>query len=122
MAGGLNTACLYSTVRNTSGTSKVFGFLPPHGRRLEPNETFTVFGDIREAVIRFERTESRRNIIAFENALRRNDMEILHTPGLVLADDANPGSTQVVKLHNGVLGVQAPCWNTSVSNPDEFGG
>lgn len=122
MAGGLNTRCLYSTVRNTSGVEQVFGFLPSHGRRLAPNETFTVFGDIREAIVKFERSESRRSVIAFENALRRGDLEIVNTPGVVLADDANPGSSLVIKLHNGSLGTQAPCWNVSVSNPEEFDG
>jgi hypothetical protein len=100
----------------------VFGFLPPHGRRLGVNEEFTVFGDIRSAIIPFERTAARRNIKAFEDALRRGDLEIIHTPGVILEDDSNPGSTLMIRLRNGSLGVTSPCWNTSSSESPESGG
>lgn len=115
MAGGLDTRCLYSTIRNTSGTRKKFGFLPPHGRELAAGEEFTVFGDIKQAIIRHERTEARRSIIAFERAILRGDLEIINTPGVILEDDSNPGSTQMLRLRNGTLGTQDPCWATSTS-------
>lgn len=115
MAGGLDTRCLYSTVKNTSGQRKKFGFLPPHGRELAAGEEFTVFGDIKQAIIRHERTEARRSIIAFEQALLRGDMEIISTPGIILEDDSNPGSTKMLRLRNGTLGTQDPCWNVSTS-------
>ncbi len=122
MAGGLDTSCLYSTVKNTSGRPLTFGFLPPHGRKLAVNEEFTVFGDIKQAVIRHERTEGRRNMIALEQALKRGDLEIISTPGIILEDDSNPGSTKMLRLRNGVLGITTPCWNVSVSLPAESGG
>lgn len=112
---GLDTRCLYSTVKNVSGTRKTFGFLPPHGRSLAVNEEFTVFGDIKQAIIPFERSSGRRNIIAFENALLRGDLEIISTPGIILEDDSNPGSTKMLRLRNGTLGTQDPCWNVSTS-------
>ena len=112
---GLDIRCLYSTVKNTSGGRKKFGFLPPHGRELAANEEFTVFGDIKEAIIRFERTEARRSIIAFENALVRGDLTIINTPNPIMEDDSNPGSTQMIRLRNGTLGVTDPCWRTSTS-------
>jgi hypothetical protein len=119
---GLSTACLYSVVKNTSGQSKTFGFLPPHGRQLDINEEFTVFGDVRQAMIRFERTEGRRNIESFEAALRRGDLEIISTPAVILEDDSNPGSTKALRLSNGTLGITDVCWNTSVSLDTESGG
>lgn len=122
MAGGLDTRCLYSTVKNTSGRRKTFGFLPPHGRTLNSNEEFTLFGDIRESVFRHERTEGRRNVEALEKALRRGDMEIISTPGIILEDDSNPGSTKMLKLTNGTLGITDPCWNVSTSTDTESGG
>jgi len=112
---GLDTSCLYSTVKNTSGGRKKFGFLPPHGKELAANEEMTVFGDIKQAIIRFERTEARRNIIAFEKALQRGDLEIINTPNIILEDDSNPGSTKMLNLRNGTLGTLDPCWNTSTS-------
>lgn len=117
----LSTGCLYSTVKNTSGGRKTFGFLPPHGRPLAANEEFTVFGDIKEAIIRHDRQEARRSIEAFESALRRGDIEIISTPAPILEDDSNPGSTQMLRLRNGALGVTTPCWNTSTSVTDQYG-
>lgn len=116
---GLSTGCLYSTVKNASGGRKKFGFLPPHGRELAAGEEFTTFGDIKEAIIRHDRQEARRSIEAFESALRRGDIEILNTPAPVLEDDGN-GVPQTLRLHNGTLGVQTPCWHTSTSL-DEYG-
>lgn len=119
---GLDTACLYSTVKNTSGARKKFGFLPPHGRELAVNEEFTVFGDIKQAIIRFDRGESRRSIIAFEQCLIRNDLEIINTPPPILKDDSNPGAASgMLNLRNGVLGTIDPCWNTSTSRDQLLG-
>jgi hypothetical protein len=109
--------CLYSTVKNTSGGRKKFGFLPPHGRELDAGEEFTVFGDIKESLVRFERGEARRSILAFERALQRGDLEIIQTPSPVLEDTNHPGSVRTLKLTNGVLGVADPCWNVSLSGP-----
>jgi hypothetical protein len=118
---GLDIRCLYSTVKNTSGKRKSFGFLPPHGRTLDSNEEFTVFGHIHEAIIKFERGEARRSIIAFERALQRGDIEIVKTPNPILEDDSNPGSTKMLNLRNGTLGVLDPCWNTSTSDDLDLG-
>ncbi len=118
----LDTTCLYSTVKNTSGVAKTFGFLPPHGKKLAINEEFTCFGDIRQALIRFERSEARRSIIAFENALRRGDIEIINTPNVILEDLQNPGHSKMLTLRNGTLGVATPCWNVESSISDEFDG
>lgn len=117
MATGLDSRCLYSTVKNTSGGRKTFGFLPPHGRTLAANETLTIWGDIRESVISFERTSARRNIIALENALYRGDIDIIHTPAQIIADPANPGSgtSRMLTVTNGALGMSPPCWNTPTS-------
>ena len=119
---GVDVSCLYSTVRNTSGKRKTFGFLPPHGRTLDPDEEFTCFGDIRQAIIKFERSESRRSITAFEAALRRDDIEIISTTNVILEDIQNPGVTQMLTLRNGTLGVEDPCWEVSSSLSDPSDG
>lgn len=116
MAGGIDTSCLYSVVRNDSGRRKTFGFLPPHGRTLDDGEEFSVYGDVRQSVLRFERTEGRKHIIAFEGALQRGDLTILSTPSIILTDDANPGATpKAIRIHNGSLGLHDPCWTGSTS-------
>lgn len=117
-----DVTCLYSTIKNTSGRRKTFGFLPPHGRTLAAFEDFTVFGDIRQALIRHERSEARRNIVAFENALKRNDIEILQTPSVVLEDENVPGTTKILTLRGGTLGVEDVCWNNQVSASPGYGG
>lgn len=110
MTGNVDLSCLYSTVKNISGGAKTFGFLPPHGRLLAANEEFTVFGDIKQAIIRFERTEARRNIIAFENALKRGDLTIISTPNPIL-EDKSTGASKMAQLRGGVLGWVDPCWD-----------
>lgn len=111
-----DTRCMYSIVKNTSGGRRKFGFLPPHGRELANNEEYVVFGDIKEAVIRHERTEGRRNIIALEKALQTGMLEIISTPAIIVEDDSNPGAnSQMVILRNGALGVTDPCWQTETS-------
>jgi hypothetical protein len=118
MALGHDVRCLYSTVKNTSGKAKTFGFLPPHGRKLAIGESFNIFGDVQSAMFRFERTEGRRNVIALEQALQRGDITIVKQPNPILLDDANPGSTKMIILHNGALALSDVCWLSSTSlNP-----
>lgn len=111
MALTFDMSCLYSTVKNTSGGRKKFGFLPPHGRELAANEEFTVFGNITDAVIRMERVTSRRNIQALEAALDRGDLEIVTTPAPILEAD---GVSKMLKLTDDLnLTVTDPCWSSS---------
>lgn len=108
----MNTSCLYSTVKNTSGTAKTFGFLPPHGRKLAANEEFTTFGSIQTAILGIERTTSRRNITAFENAVARGDLVIVSTPAPIFEAE---GVSKMIKLTDGgALIADDPCW-TSVA-------
>lgn len=111
-----DVTCLYSIVRNVSGRRMTFGFLPPHGRTLDANEEFSVWGDVRQAVIKGERTESRRNIQGLENALSRSPrlLEIISTPSPVLYDATLDGSYNIT-LDNGSLGVADVCWHESAS-------
>ncbi len=74
---------LYSTVRNTSGVAKTFGFLPPHGRRLAANEDFVVFGDVRSMLGRNQGAGGgvlARAQASFEAAVDSGDLTIIQTP------------------------------------------
>ena len=106
-------ACLVSTVKNTSGVEKFFGFLPPHGRRLAADEELNVFGDLRESINRGDRYGA-RNMNSFLAALDRGDLEITSTPAPI-AYDETLGNSQLVSIDNGAFSLAAPCWETSLS-------
>ncbi len=113
----MDTTCLYSTVKNVSGATKTFGFLPPHGRELENNEEFTVFGDIRQGLggnRGGERSVHRRDNAAFEAAVEAGDLEIIQTPSPIL-QDAVSEAPKMLQLSSGTLSTVDPCWYNSVS-------
>lgn len=101
-------SCLYSTVKNTSGVSRTFGFLPPHGVNLNPSEEYTVFGSILTCMVK------RQDQIAFAAAIDRGDITIINTPNPILLDTGN-GTTKMLQLHNNTLSAVNPCWDTSDS-------
>lgn len=113
----MDTSCLYSTVKNVSGSSKIFGFLPPHGRTLANNEEFTVFGDIRQNLggnQGAERSVQRRANAAFEAAVEAGDLEILHTASPIYQDNVT-NLPKMIVVGNAAIAVVDPCWQSSVS-------
>lgn len=108
-----NTSCLYSTLKNTSGGTKKFGFLPPHGRELAVNEEVVVFGDIREAVGRGDRATDQRHRAALERSLDNGDIEITKTPNPIMRDTAT-GLAKMIVTTSGSLALADVCWNTSL--------
>lgn len=121
MAEFVDTSCIYSTVRNTSGKRRFFGFLPPHGRTLAANEEFSVFGHITAAVVGdVERATSRHHMAAFERAIEAGDLEILSTPAPILLDQ---GTEEPVMLEvtNGTVASTTPCFaGTLVDSEDPY--
>lgn len=113
-SGNFDLSCLFSTVKNTSGGSRVFGFLPPHGVQLAADEAYTVFGNILEAIGRGDRPTDERQRQALQNAVDAGDIEILSTPSIVLTDTVS-GDVMTVALTSGSLVAVDPCWNTSDS-------
>lgn len=109
----MRSDCLYSTVKNVSGSTKKFTFLPPHGRELAAGEEFTVLGDIVEAVIRGERVTSQRNLNALKRCVEDDtpSLEIIKTPNPIIYDPVNHYSKMLV-IEGGVLGYNAPCWDS----------
>lgn len=78
-----NLSDVQTIVRNVSGKTLKFGFLPPHGQSLANNATFTVSGDVWEY---WPRSTQRRWRKAFQSAIdtglievRRNVRHIIHT-------------------------------------------
>ena len=101
-------SCLYSTVQNTSGGQKIFGFLPPHSVQLDADEEYTVFGDIRQCLT------TRRDQQAFAAAIDRGDLAIISTPAPIIVDFVS-GLSKMLHVASGVITVTAPCFDVSDS-------
>lgn len=104
----VSKACLYSTVKNISGKSLQFSFLPPHGVRLDVDEEYTVFGDI------IDRFKTHRGQQAFAAAIDAGLITIVATPSPIFTDTGN-GHIKMLTLHNNSLSAIDPCWDTSDS-------
>lgn len=113
----MDTSCLYTTVKNTSGVTKVFGFLPPHGRTLANNEEFTVFGNILQLLGVNQGAGAgvaRRSQAAFEAAVESGDLTVVQSPSQILKD-ISTGDSKMLQVDGGVIDAVDPCWFNSVS-------
>ena len=114
MALSQDTSCLYSTVKNISGGTKTFGFLPPHGKSLLNNTEFNTMGNIIDAVANgFDRACSRRSLLAFEQAIDDQQLEITSTPSPILKDSVLTTRSFMIVCANEVLGADDPCWEST---------
>jgi hypothetical protein len=111
----MDLTCLYSTVKNISGGKMKFGFLPPHGREVNSDTEFTVFGNVLDAVANgFDRACSQRNIAGLERAIDQGKLEIMNTPAPILKDATlTAAGGFMIVLDNGTLGVDDPCWEST---------
>lgn len=113
MAVVYDHSCLMSVLRNTSGVEMVFGFIPPHGKRLAAAEEISVFGNILEAINRGDRFGN-RHMNALLDALDRGDITIVSTPAPVLFDETNQTS-HIIGIDNGTVVISDMCWEVSLS-------
>ena len=114
MSFTFDMSCLFSTVKNTSGKKMKFGFLPPHGKELDTDEEYTIFGNVLEAVNRFERVTDKRNRDGLQRAIDNGDLLIVETPAPVLQDQTTL-AVKVIQLDSGSLAAVDPCWEASAS-------
>lgn len=112
MAQTPSTAGLFTTVKNTSGGSRLFGFLRKGGMRLAANETVTIPGNV---VSTLGGQTSQRRFKALEAALRSEALAIVSTPAVYLYD-AHHGRTRQLAISNELLGVVDPGWEASGSS------
>lgn len=99
-----DNSCLYTTVRNTSGSVRSFGFLGDHGMRLAVGEQVTVRGNLVDQI-----AKRKRAFQGLERALEATDLAVLKTPAVHLYDDTND-EVKMLALDAGVLGGTDPCW------------
>lgn len=100
----MSTTCLYTTLKNTSGARRTFGFIPPHGKTLDDAETVTIFGNILDYL-----RDNARSRKAFETAVDNGDITLVETPSPMLLD-ATTGNSRILELDNGTLDDIAPCF------------
>lgn len=79
---------LYTTVKNISGTAKVFGFLGAHGKRLANDGTYTVPGDL-VATLGNGGKGGQRKFKALEKALEGGDLAIVSSPSVYLSEGSS---------------------------------
>lgn len=117
MPAFVDLTCIFSTVKNISGVAKIFPFLPPHGRTLAVDEEITVFGNILEALTRSNDRFGNRDQDAFEEALRRDWLEIRNTPSPIFTDEVTtgPDAVKTLGINTGSVVVNDPCWESSIT-------
>lgn len=102
-----STTDLYTTVKNTSGATAVFGFLGTHGKRLENNETYTQPGDL---VTKLGAVRSQRGFQSLERALNAGDLTIVKSPSVYLLSETGNVTEELAMNSSRVLGTSTPSW------------
>lgn len=117
MSATFDTSCLMTTVRNTSGATRTFSFLPPHGRDLANNEEFSVYGDMFAAIQRANPIASKRHVDAYIDAIASDNktLTVLRTPSPIFWDDVL-GTPHLISLENLTLVVRDPCMESDLSS------
>lgn len=101
------TTDLYTTVKNVSGSTAVFGFLGTHGKRLANNETYTVPGDL---VTKLGSQKSQRQFKALEKALTGGDLTIVKSPSVYLLSESGNVTRELAMASTKELGTSAPSY------------
>jgi hypothetical protein len=93
-----------TVIRNTSGSTRFFAFLPPHGAELAHNQDFSYPGDL-FAVLSGK--GSRRDFDALAAEVNAGRIQVLQTPVAVRFDTA-AGRVRQVNINAGSVAVADP--------------
>lgn len=87
-----DTSMLYTTVKNLLGVDHVFGYLPPHGKKVLANNAFSVPGNLIERVLgnRCLGNYNRRGWKSLERDLLQGRLAIEKTPPPIFFDASAP--------------------------------
>lgn len=85
-----NSNALNTTIRNTSGATAFFGFLPPHGKRLANNADYVFYGSPENF---WASATRKRQRISLTTALDAGDITIISDPATLAAAAVSPGAT-----------------------------
>lgn len=111
-APAADVECLYTTMRNISGQTLFFGFIPPHGKSMADDEEVSFWGDIYERMTKL--TPNDRAEKSLEYALTNCLIEIVKGPAVHLYD-TTLATTQILDLDNDTLAAIDPCWACAAS-------
>jgi len=107
-----NDCCHKSTIRNISGETRTFAFLPGHSHKsLADGEERSFNGDVRETISR----RSKRGFTAMVNAIEDGRMDILRTPNPIVYDHT-ADEPRMLKLAGGTVTWVDPCWANNVDS------
>lgn len=99
-----------TTFKNTSGATRHFAFLGPHGKTLAADAEVSFLGNPMDVMHSFgPGTGSQRRLEALKRALIAGYLEIVKTPTPVLYDETLDQSKQL-KLDNDKLYAADPSW------------
>jgi len=87
-----------------SGKAAVFGFLPPHGKKLEAGEEYTFFGSIESLL---SKVTSGRKRAGFTAAVQSGDLVVVSGPTPILYD-ATLDVSKTIKLDNNSFSTTDP--------------
>ena len=104
----MSLPCLYTTVKNISGASMHFGFLPPHGVTLAEDAELSLPGDLTTRLA--SQHNGARQFAALETALTDGLVSIIKTPAVIMYDPTAENSKQLA-LDTTVLGTVSTCWS-----------
>jgi hypothetical protein len=107
-------ASLQTTIRNISGSGRFFGYIPPHGKFLNDDQTYTFDGNIFTllAGIRNKRkfTALLKDLGVTVNGVTLTPaVSILQTPGAILYD-ATLHTSKLLGIANGAVVLVDPSW------------
>ena len=110
-----STVDLYTTVKNLMGVDHVFGYIPPHGRKLLAQSTYTTPGDLWDRVLgRAPGGYSRVRFKSLERDLLAGRIGIESTPKPVFWDPTAaavaPLANPTVAVITGTTGTQPNAW------------
>lgn len=109
-----DVSCLQTVVKNISGRTLTFSFLPPHGVTLNNGDTYAVEGDLPDAIRNMGRGKAERNLVAMQHAIEDQVLTIVSAPNPILQDTSS-GATKMITLTGGALVVAIPCFQHLVS-------
>jgi hypothetical protein len=103
-------ACLKTVVKNTSGKTVFFAWVPPHGASLDNGDTVEIDGDILNAIGRSHRN-AQRMVEAFISDLDNGYVAIVSKPNPILYD-ATAEDTVQIAVDDSTVNVEAPGYET----------
>ncbi len=102
--------CRYTIVRNESGLTLPFSFLPPHGVTLKDGQTFSWPGNLEDVLQR-----NLRKLRAYHACLLNGMLTLVRSPGGYI-EDRTTHAIKVLGLSSGSVMVEDPCTGGAVSS------